>query len=169
MTKKKENGATKLAIIGAFIVALFVAIIVITNMSNADKMKSNPYDKEDLQQSTIDLIGNKNYSNIITSKDLDRKINSNEKVFAYFFSPECVHCQNYTPTMMAVAKGMGVQVDQLNLLEYNEDFNTYNIEGTPTLVFFDNGKEIDRMVGDVGKEATEEFFTTYKAYKTSLE
>lgn len=70
---------------------------------------------------------------------------------------------------MAVAKGMGVQVDQLNLLEYNEDFNTYNIEGTPTLVFFDNGKEIDRMVGDVGKEATEEFFTTYKAYKTSLE
>lgn len=169
MTKKKENGAVKLAIIGGAIVVLFAAIIVITNMSNADRMKSNPYDKEDLQQSTIDLIGNKNYSNIITSKDLEKKVASNDKVFAYFFSPECVHCQNYTPTMMSIAKDQGVQVNQLNLLEYNEDFNTYNIEGTPTLVVFENGKEIDRMVGDVGKEATEEFFTTYKAYKTSLE
>ena len=169
MTKKKENGATKLAIIGSSIIVLFALIIGLSNMANADKMKSNPYDKEDLQQSTIDLIGNKNYSNIITSKDLDRKINSNEKVFAYFFSPECVHCQNYTPTMMSIAKDNGLHIDQLNLLEYKEDFNTYNIEGTPTLVFFDNGKEIDRMVGDVGKEETEKFFTTYKAYKTSLE
>ena len=64
----------KLVIIGAAVVLLFAAIIVLTNMSNSDKMKDNPYDTDNLQQSTIDLLDDENYQNIILPDDLQAKI-----------------------------------------------------------------------------------------------
>ncbi len=53
---------------------LFAAIIVLTNMSNSDKLKDNPYDTDNLQQSTIDLLDDENYQNIILPDDLKQKL-----------------------------------------------------------------------------------------------
>ena len=55
----------KLAIFGGVIVVLFIAIIALTNMSNSDKLEDNPYGTDDLKQSTIDLLTDENYQNII--------------------------------------------------------------------------------------------------------
>ncbi len=90
----------KLVIIGAAVVLLFAAIIVLTNMSNSDKLKDNPYDTDNLQQSTIDLLDDENYQNIILPDDLQAKIESGEGVFAYMFSPECGYCMQFTPKLM---------------------------------------------------------------------
>ena len=150
----------KLGIIGAAVVLLFAAIIVLTNMSNSDKMKDNPYDTDNLQQSTIDLLDDENYQNIILPADLQAKIESGEGVFAYMFSPECGHCMNFTPKLMNVAEQEDIQIDQLNVLEYQNAWTTYQIEYTPTLIYFENGEEVTRIVGDNDEETVRQFFAS---------
>ena len=150
----------KLGIIGAAVILLFVAIIVLTNMSNSDKMKDNPYDTDNLQQSTIDLLDDENYQNIILPDDLQAKIDSGEGVFAYMFSPECGYCMQFTPTLMTVADQEDIQIDQLNVLEYQNAWTTYQIEYTPTLVYFENGEEVARLVGDKDEETVRQFFAS---------
>lgn len=148
----------KLVIIGATVVLLFAAIVVLTNISNSDKMKDNPYDTDNLQQSTIGLLDDENYQNIILPEDLQAKIDSGEGVFAYMFSPECGHCMNFTPKLMNVAEQEDIQIDQLNVLEYQNAWTTYQVEYTPTLIYFENGKEVTRIVGDQDEESVRQFF-----------
>ncbi len=63
----------KLGIIAAVVVVLFAAIIILTNVSNSSKLENNPYGTNNLDQSTIDLLDNKNYQNIIQPEALKRK------------------------------------------------------------------------------------------------
>lgn len=148
----------KLGIIGVAVVLLFAAIIVLTNMSNSDKMKDNPYDTDNLQQSTIDLLDDENYQNIILPDDLQAKIDSGEGVFAYMFSPECGYCMQFTPKLMTVAEQEDIQINQLNVLEYENAWTTYQIDATPTLIYFENGEEVTRLVGDNDEESVRQFF-----------
>ena len=148
----------KLAVFGGIIVLLFIAIIVLTNMSNKDKLADNPYGTEDLKQSTIDLLTDENYQNIILPEPLQQKVDSGEPVLAYLFSPECSHCKNMTPKLMPIAEELDVQVDQLNVLEYGDAWITYNVEATPTLIYFDKGQEVNRLVGDAPEETIHQFF-----------
>ncbi len=138
----------KLGIIGAVVVVLFIAIILLTNLANQDKLKDNPYGTDNLRQSTIDLMDDENYQNIILPEALEEKIASGEPVVAYMFSPECPHCMKMTPALMPIADEVGVQIDQLNILEYDKGWDDYNVEATPTLIYFKDGKEVNRIVGD---------------------
>ena len=68
----------KLLIFGGVIVVLFVAIIALTNMSNSSKLADNPYGTDDLDQATIDLLGDENYQNIILPDALEAQIQESE-------------------------------------------------------------------------------------------
>ena len=148
----------KLAIIGAIVVGLFAIIIVLTTMSNNSKLENNPYDTDDLDQATIDLLDDKNYQNIILPTALDEKIQSGEKTIAYLFSPTCIHCKNFTPTLMSVAADLDLEINQLNVLEYPKEFDKYLLTGTPTLIYFENGQEVARISGDYPEEDVRAFF-----------
>ena len=150
----------KLAIIGAIVVGLFAIIIVLTTMSNNSKLENNPYDKDDLNQATIDLLDDKNYQNIILPTALDEKIQSGEKTIAYLFRPDCVHCKSFTPKLMKVADELDLQIDQLNVLEYDDAWDQYRITATPTLIYFENGQEVARISGDYPEEDVRTFFET---------
>ncbi|MER2192779.1 MAG: thioredoxin family protein [Solibacillus sp.] len=147
----------KLLIFGGAIVVLFVAIIALTNMSNSNKLKDNPYGTNELNQATIDLLSDKNYQNIILPDDLANQITSGEPTVAYLFSPLCLHCKNYTPKLMPLAEEYGVTVNQLNVLEYDEAWDTYGITATPTLLYFENGKAVAQLVGDAAEAETRQF------------
>ena len=148
----------KLAIIGAIVVGLFAIIIVLTTMSNNSKLANNPYDTDDLDQATIDLLDDENYQNIILPAALDEKIQSGEKTIAYMFSPLCSHCKNFTPKLMSVASDVDLQIDQLNVLEYDDAWDKYLLTGTPTLIYFENGQEVTRISGDYPEDDIRAFF-----------
>ncbi|MER1985583.1 MAG: thioredoxin family protein [Solibacillus sp.] len=147
----------KLLIFGGAIVVLFVAIIALTNMSNSSKLENNPYGTNELNQATIDLLSDENYQNIILPDDLANQITSGEPTVAYLFSPLCLHCKNYTPKLMPLAEEYGVTVNQLNVLEYDEAWDTYGITATPTLLYFENGKAVAQLVGDAAEAETRQF------------
>ncbi|HEY9571412.1 MAG TPA: thioredoxin family protein [Metalysinibacillus sp.] len=152
----------KLVAIGGVVIVLLVAIILLTNMSNKDKLKSadNPYGDKKLQQPTIDLLQDENYQNITLPEDLKAKIDSGEEVNAYFFSPTCTHCRALTPKLMPILEDKGIEVNQINLLEYDE-WDTYNITATPTFIHFDGGAEVERFEGNLPEEELEAFLTPY--------
>lgn len=148
----------KLFVLGGAIIVLFAAIIILTNVSNKSKLENNPYGTDNLNQATIDQLDDPNYQNIILPDALQKKIDSGEPVTAYFFSPLCEHCKNMTPKLMPIADKMGVTIDQLNVLEYDEAWDIYAFDATPTMIHFRDGKEVNRLVGDAPEDAIKSFF-----------
>ncbi|MEK4487107.1 thioredoxin family protein [Psychrobacillus sp. FSL H8-0484] len=148
----------KLAIFGGIIIAVFVLIFVLNSQKNKNVLADNPYDTDNLKQSTIDLIDDPNYQNIILPDDLKAKISSGEPVTAYFFSPECVHCKEMTPRLTPLANENKVDIVKYNVLEYEQGWNDYRIEATPTLVHFEGGKEVARVTGAVPNGQIQAFF-----------
>lgn len=148
----------KLLIIGGAIAAVFILLIVLTNMSNDKKLAENPYGTSDLEQVTIDQLNDENYQNIILPEDLKAQIESGEPVTAYFFSPKCPHCNEMTPVLMPVVEDMGVDLVQYNIYEFEQGWDDYMIEATPTIIHFKDGKEVSRLVGNKPKEKIKAFF-----------
>ncbi|NLY79053.1 MAG: thioredoxin family protein [Lysinibacillus sp.] len=148
----------KLGIIAAVVVILFAIVIVLTNMANKSKLENNPYGTNNLKQTTIDLLDDPNYQNIILPDALEEKIASGEPVVAYLFSPECSYCKEMTPRLMPIAEEMDVHIDQLNVLEFESAWDDYHLDSTPTLIYFEDGKEVERMVGAHPDENIRLFF-----------
>lgn len=163
---KKEPLMKKLMIIfiAVLVVVFAIGMVYVMKEKKEDIATSNynPYDKEDLNVETIKLLDNPDYQSIITMKNLEEKIATGNKVFAYFFGPTCGTCKEATPLLMPVAKELGVQVDQLNMLEYQEGWQKFNIEETPVLAVYQDGKEIARTQGNLGTEGFKAFISNYK-------
>ena len=148
----------KLLIFGGIIVAVFVLIFVLNSQKNKDALANNPYDTDDLEQSTIDLIDDPNYQNIILPEELEKQIATGEPVTAYFFSPECVHCKEMTPRLTPLAEKNDIEIVKYNVLEYEKGWNDYRIEATPTMIYFEDGKEVKRVTGAIPNEQIQGFF-----------
>lgn len=153
----------KLLVIGGVIIAIFVLIFVLSNKADESKLKDNPYGTDKLKKSTVNLIGDKNYNNIILPDELDKKVKAGESVTAYFFSPECSFCLEMTPILMPIAKDMDVTVQQYNLLEFGSEAAPFRIESTPTLIQFKDGEEVGRLVGAHPEENIRAFFDEYES------
>src|SRR5271154_6081844 len=66
-----------------------------------------------------------------------------------FMSYGCVHCREMEPVLQQVAemvKSKG-KIFRVNTADDQELTDSYQIEGTPTLVMFLNGKEVGRAEG----------------------
>lgn len=151
----------KIIVFLAIIVLLFVGIAVLNSVQNKEKVQGNPYGTNDLDQATIDQLDDPLYDNIILPEELEEKLENGEDVTAYFFSPTCPHCQRTTPIVAPLAEDMGVDLVQFNLLEFDNGWNQYRIESTPTIIHFEDGVEVGRIAGATGEEEFKEWFETY--------
>lgn len=146
------------------IIVLFAALVFVITQKNKQAVDNNenPYGKDTLKQETIDLLDDPLYDNIITPDDLDAKLDNEEDLTVYYFSPTCVHCQRTTPVVVPVAEDMDVDMKKMNLLEFDK-MDYYDIEGTPTIVHYEDGEEVDRIVGEQSEEDFKEFFEENEA------
>ncbi|WP_174616221.1 thioredoxin family protein [Virgibacillus ihumii] len=152
----------KMIIFGIVIVVLFAGLYFVIDYKNDQAMENNPYGKDDLHQATIDQLDSPYYGNQILPEELNKKVKSGEKLFVYFYSPTCPHCKKTTPMLAPLAKDMNVDMKKLNLIEFPAMASMYMVRSTPTLVYFNNGKEVDRVNGAQSKELFTAFFNKYK-------
>lgn len=158
---KKKNPLLTMGLIAGVIILVFVLLLVLQNLQHSKALKDyNPYGKDNLNAPTKDLLKDKNYQNIILPEDLQARIDSGKPTTAYFFSPTCEYCKQTTPIVAPLSKDLGVDLVQYNLLEFNQGWQDYNIEATPTIVHFDGGKEVGRVVGYQTKPSFEKFFNS---------
>lgn len=150
----------KIIIFLAVIIVLFAGIAIVTKMQTSEKVEGNPYGKSSLHPETVKQLEDENYQNIILPEDLEKKLDAKEDAVVYFFSPTCHYCVEATPHIMSAAKKAGVNIDQFNLLEFEDGWEQYHIENTPTIVVYEKGKEKNRFVGssEKGEPAYVEFF-----------
>ncbi|ARI78091.1 thioredoxin family protein [Halobacillus mangrovi] len=148
----------KMAIFGAVLAVLIAVLIFVVNYQNNQKTADNPYGKETLDQATIDQLDDPMYQNQITPDELEEQINSGEPTTVYFYSPTCSHCQRTTPVVVPMVQELGIDLKKMNVLEFDKMWNEYNIEGTPTIIHFEDGEEAARIKGEQNVDAFDEFF-----------
>ncbi|MCA1056552.1 thioredoxin family protein [Rossellomorea aquimaris] len=151
----------KIIIFLVIVIGLFAAIALVTNMQNSQKAEGNKFKKDNLDPATVDLLDDPNYQNVILPDELEKKLEDKEDVTVYFYSSTCPHCKNTTPILAPLAEEMGVDMVQYNVLEFEQGWNDYAIEATPTLVHFEDGKEVARVVGSQPEEEFKQFFEEY--------
>lgn len=81
--------------------------------------------------------------------DLKQEIQSGKRVFVDFYSTTCPPCKRLAPKYAEYAselssKGTFVKA---NVYGVNGAMNAYNITAFPTVIVFENGKEVKRLVG----------------------
>lgn len=161
----------KMLIILSGIIVLFAALFIVNQQSEKKKFAAyadNIYgiDPGKLHPATLDQLGDPNYQDIILPKQIEEKIKNKESFFAYFFSPICSFCVATTPQLQPLASELNITLNQYNLLEFDEGFRKYNIQYTPTLVYFQDGKEADRLVGGITNQPDGNTVETFKQFFT---
>jgi thiol-disulfide isomerase/thioredoxin len=79
------------------------------------------------------------------------QVASAPKAIVDFWSPGCPHCMQFKPIFEATAAQYpDILFAAVNVDNYQQNAAIYQISGLPTVVFFQNGKEVDRMVGGAG-------------------
>ncbi|WP_226660006.1 thioredoxin family protein [Pseudalkalibacillus hwajinpoensis] len=144
------------------IIVLFGALAFVTNLSNSEKEEGNPYGKDSLNPATIDQLDDPLYQNQILPDELDKTLSNEEDAFVYFYSPTCIHCKNTSPILVPLAEDMDIDLKKYNVLEFEQGWNDYQIESTPTLVRFKDGKEVDRIVGTQTEETFKQWIEKNK-------
>ncbi|CEG29740.1 thioredoxin family protein [Bacillus sp. B-jedd] len=149
------------------IVVLFAGVAYLTNQQNEEKTKesNNPYGDKKLYPETIAQLDDPNYQTIITMENLEKKLSAGEDVTVYFYSPTCPHCKKATPILMPLAKDMNIEIDQLNVLEYEQAWDIFKIEGTPTLIRFEDGRETARVTGGRDKQEYQDWLDEHVSKK----
>jgi len=91
----------------------------------------------------------------ITDSNFDELINNRQQpVVVDFWAEWCGPCRMITPYIEALAKEYEgkVVIGKLNVDENDASCEKYGIRNIPTILFFKNGKIVDKQVGAVQKD-----------------
>jgi thioredoxin 1 len=143
--------AKKLSIFFGMLAVLIVALVLLNNLQ-PDTVYGKPSD--DLYPATKEILNDPNYNNIIIPDKLEEKLANKESFFVYYFASDCKHCLFTTPQLKPLADELGINFHQFNLREFDTYFGKMNIEATPTLVYYKDGVESERMKGGLKESST---------------
>ena len=80
-------------------------------------------------------------------------LNSNVPVLLEFYSDSCIPCKRMSPILAElVEEHTDIKVSKLNIKFGADTARKYNVMSSPTIVFFKNGEEVNRIKG-VAKKA----------------
>ncbi|GGE73439.1 thioredoxin family protein [Priestia taiwanensis] len=152
----------KMLVFTAILLAVLSSLAFITNSQNEEKTKGSPFGDKDLHQETIKQLDNPHYKNQVMLEDLKKALTNKEDMTIYFYQPTCGPCQQTSPIVVPLTEEMGIDLKLFNLLEFKDGWNTFNIDKTPTIVRYKDGKEVDRIVGLKSKEEFKTWFEKTK-------
>jgi thioredoxin 1 len=95
---------------------------------------------------------------------LSEVLNGDKLVVVDFFATWCGPCQELSPILVELDKQYNgeVQFYKVDVDESQDCAIRYGVNAMPTLVFFKDGKEIEREVGFLPKEELEELIEELK-------
>ena len=63
------------------------------------------------------------------------------------WAPWCGPCRTLTPIIEKVSEEKAVKLIKVNADESGDLASSFGVRGIPTVIFFKNGQEVDRIVG----------------------
>ena len=91
--------------------------------------------------SNLESVTDQNFQNSV--------LEESGKVLVDFWAPWCGPCKMQTPVLEKLSEvgDINAKIVKLNTDENPETAQKFGISSIPTLILFENGEEIDRMVG----------------------
>lgn len=91
-------------------------------------------------------------------------LNSKLPVIADFYSDSCVPCKRLSPVLAKIEEQYA---DSINVAKININFDAelaeeYEVQSAPTLIFFKDGRETERLIGAVKKSEITEIIEKLK-------
>ncbi|MDZ7859921.1 MAG: thioredoxin [Candidatus Krumholzibacteriota bacterium] len=83
---------------------------------------------------------------------------SRQPVVVDFWAPWCVPCKQIEKIIEEMVEKYegAISFCKINVSDNNETTKKYEVRNIPLLLFFENGKLIDRITGSISKELIEE-------------
>lgn len=111
--------------------------------------------------------GNK-YLKKIDYKEYHKMLDNKESFVLEIMRTNCSACQNFKPKLEEVVKEYKVKVyyidtDDLDEKTQDKIFNETGISGTPTVIFYKNGKEESKYNRINGSVSTDRIISKFKA------
>lgn len=87
-------------------------------------------------------------------KAFNEIINNDKPVLIDFYAPWCGPCQILSPVLKQVKDNLG---DRISIIKIDVDKNqhiaaSYQIKGVPTMILFQNGRQLWRQSGVLSKD-----------------
>jgi thioredoxin 1 len=88
------------------------------------------------------------------STNFDTIINSEKSVLIDFFATWCGPCKTLAPILKQVKDNLGEQISIIKIdVDKNQQLaSKYQVRGVPTMILFQNGKQLWRQSGVLSKE-----------------
>jgi thioredoxin 1 len=96
----------------------------------------------------------------VNRKTLKETLSKNEFVLVDFWSPMCAPCEAVSPIAENICKETGVMLAKMNVAKNYKTAMRYSIMSTPTILLFQDGKEVDRRIGSQSYSALKEMVET---------
>ena len=101
----------------------------------------------------------------VNAESFDAEVlNSKLPVLADFYSDSCVPCKRLSPVLAEIEEQYA---DRINIAKININFDAelaekYEVRAAPTLIFFKDGQETERLIGAVKKSEITEIIEKLK-------
>ena len=107
------------------------------------------------------------YLKELTFEELEVKLENKEDIILEIVQTGCSNCTAFSPKFESVLNEYEIQAYSLNI-SYLSDavadwLESYNVDGTPTVIFFEKGEETSTMKRLVGNQSKEKIVSKLKA------
>lgn len=99
--------------------------------------------------------------NQFTSENFETEVLKSDKpVFVDFFADWCGPCKMMSPVIDKLSDEFDgkIKVGKVNVDDYPELAEKYNVMSIPNMVFIKNGEVVDRVIGAIPKAAMKQKF-----------
>jgi thioredoxin 1 len=87
----------------------------------------------------------------VTLQNFEQEVGKSPATVVEFYTPTCSHCKKLAGALEKLAEelGDGAVIAKCNVAEEQTLGAQYDITSVPTLLFFKEGREKNRMIGEV--------------------
>lgn len=99
---------------------------------------------------------------VLTLSNFDSTVSSPELTVVDFWATWCGPCKMIAPVLEEIVNETGLSLGKVNVDEERELAVKYGIQFIPTLLFFKDGKEINRLTGYMDKNSLMSAISQYR-------